>query len=112
MPWDENDWDTRLLNVYRGLVAARRSSVALRHGGLRWVHADDDALVFLRQSPEETALVHCARAAHPRLTIPARHLTGVEKARSVYGAGLEHGAGTVSLVADQPQVNVWVWPTL
>jgi hypothetical protein len=36
----------------------------------------------------------------------------VEKARSVYGAGLEHGAGTVSLVADQPQVNVWVWPTL
>jgi alpha-glucosidase len=112
MPWDESQWDTRLLHVYRGLIAARRSSVALRHGGLRWVHADEDVLVFLRQSPEETALVHCARAAHAPVTIPARRLTGVEKARSVYGAGLKQGAGTVSLVADQPQVNVWVWPTL
>jgi alpha-glucosidase len=112
MPWDEKQWDTRLLRVYRGLIAARRSSVALRHGGLRWVHADDDALVFLRQSPEETALVHCARAAHATLTIPARRLTGVGKARSVYGAGLAQQAGTVSLVADHPQVNVWVWPTL
>jgi hypothetical protein len=61
---------------------------------------------------EETALVHCARSAHAPVTIPARRLTGVEKARSVYGAGLKQGAGTVSLVADQPQVDVWVWPTL
>jgi alpha-glucosidase len=112
MPWDESQWDTRLLHAYRGLIAARRSSVALRHGGLRWVHADEDALVFLRQSPEETALVHCARAAHAPLTIPARRLTGVENARSVYGAELEQEAGTVSLVAHQPQVSVWAWPTL
>ena len=112
MPWDENQWDERLLEVYRGLIAARRASAALRHGGLRWVHADDDTLVFLRQTPEETALVHCARAAHAPLTLSARHLTGVEKARSVYGAGLVQGIGTVSLVADHPEVNVWVWPTL
>ncbi len=111
MPWDESHWDTRLLGVYRDLIAARRSSPALRHGGLRWVHADEDALVFLRQTPEETALVHCARAAHATLSIPTRHLTGVENARSVYGAGLEQGAGTVSLAADQPRVGVWVWPT-
>ena len=103
---------SRLLEVYRGLIAARRASAALRHGGLRWVHADDDTLVFLRQTPEETALVHCARAAHAPLTLSARHLTGVEKARSVYGAGLVQGIGTVSLVADHPEVNVWVWPTL
>jgi alpha-glucosidase len=112
MPWDENQWDERLLEVYRGLIAARRASPALRHGGLRWVHADDDTLVFLRQTAEETALVHCARAAHDPLTLSARHLTGIEKARSVYGAGLVQGDGTVSLEADHPQVNVWVWPTL
>ena len=112
MPWDESHVGHTTARVYRGLIAARRSSVALRHGGLRWVHADEDALVFLRQSPEETALVHCARAAHAPLTIPARRLTGVENARSVYGAGLEQEAGTVSLVAHQPQVDVWAWPTL
>jgi alpha-glucosidase len=111
MPWDEQQWDTRLLEVYRGLIAARRSTAALRHGGLRWVHADDDALVYLRQTPQETAMVHCARAAHPAVAISARHLTGVENARTVYGAELVHGPGSVSLAADRPAVSVWAWPT-
>ena len=42
MPWNEADWDGRIFEVYRGLIAARRSSSALRAGGLRWVHADGD----------------------------------------------------------------------
>jgi alpha-glucosidase len=57
-------WDARILEVYRGLISARNLSHALRHGGLRWVHADD-VLVFLRESTEQTALVHCARRARP-----------------------------------------------
>src|ERR1035437_11142330 len=74
MPWkavkseddeqsDADRWDARLLEVYRGLISARNLSHALRHGGLRWVHADD-VLVILRESTEQRALVHCARAAH------------------------------------------------
>ena len=30
MPWDENHWDERLLEVYRGLIAGKGRSAALR----------------------------------------------------------------------------------
>ena len=46
---DCRGWDGRILEVYRGLISARNLSHALRHGGLRWVHAED-VPVFLRES--------------------------------------------------------------
>jgi alpha-glucosidase len=110
MPWDESRWDHRLLDVYRGLIAARTSSVALREGGLRWVHASDDALVYLRQTAAETALVHVARAGHAPVTVSTTHLGGIEGARTAYGRDLALGEGSMELVADGPEVSIWVWP--
>ena len=69
---DCRGWDARILQAYRGLISARNVSHALRHGGLRWVNADDDVLVFLRESTEQTALVHCARAAHAPIQVAIR----------------------------------------
>lgn len=112
MPWDESSWDARLVAAYRGLIGARRSSVALREGGIRWVHADDDALVFLRESPGEVALVHCARAGHAPVTLSTQHLPGIAQARVAYGPAPVLGEGTLTLAADGPQVSVWTWDTL
>lgn len=109
MPWDEHHWDTRLLSVFRGLVAARRESPALRHGGLRWVHASDDALVYLRESADEVALVHCARDAHEPIRLPARHLPGVAGARALYGPALRLQDDEVILDASAPGVGILVW---
>jgi alpha-glucosidase len=109
MPWGEAHWDTALLEVYRGLIGARRGSEALRHGGLRWLHADGDAIVFLRESAAETALVHVARAAHEPVTLPVRHLAGVETGRTAYGPAIEVGGGEITLTADGPGARVWVW---
>jgi alpha-glucosidase len=104
------DWDARILDVYRGLISARNLSHALRHGGLRWVHADDDVLVFLRESAEETALIHCARAAHDPIRVSIRHLIGVADAHTAYGRDLILSGDSASLMADQPEVNIWTWP--
>jgi alpha-glucosidase len=121
MPWDAGQpgaepsdaerWDTRILAVYRGLISARNSSHALRHGGLRWVHADDDALVFLRESAEQTALVHCSRAAHDPIEISTRHLAGVAAAHTAYGRDLALKGDRLSLAAGGPGVSVWTWST-
>jgi hypothetical protein len=46
----------------------------LRRGGLRWLAIQDESLTFLRESPEQSILVHAARAAHPLTTIPAATL--------------------------------------
>ena len=110
MPWNAGHRDARILEVYRGLIAARKASHALRHGGLRWVYADDDVLVFLRESAEQTALVHCARVAHDPIQVSMRHLTGVAEAHTAYGRDLVLGGDSVSLVADGPVVNIWTWP--
>ena len=109
MSWNESDWDSRILAVYRGLIAARRSSSALRTGGLRWVHADGDAIVFLREAFGESALVHVSRAAHAALSIDVRHLAGVESGRPAYGLPLDVADGVVTLTATGSGVRVWTW---
>lgn len=60
MPWDSPAGPT--LEVYAALARLRREHVGLRRGGLRWVHVDDDQLVFLREHPEESLLVAARRA--------------------------------------------------
>jgi alpha-glucosidase len=49
--------------------------VALRRGGLRWLAIQDESLTFLRESPEQSILVHAAHAEHPLVTIPAATLS-------------------------------------
>jgi len=111
MPWGDADgWDGRILEVYRGLISARNTSHALRHGGLRWVHTGDDVLVFLRESKKQTALVHCARAAHDPIQVSVRHLTGVAGVQTAYGRDLIQSGDSVTLTADMPEVNIWTWP--
>jgi len=51
------------LDVYAALARLRREHVALRRGGLRWVHVDDDQLVFRREHPEGSVQVAARRAA-------------------------------------------------
>jgi alpha-glucosidase len=109
MPWDESCWDTTILEVYRGLIGARKASHALRHGGLRWIHASGDAIVYLRESLDETALVHIARGAHGPVTVDMRHLGGIETGRAAYGAPPEMGEAQLTLTADGPTARVWVW---
>ena len=109
MPWGSDGWDSRLLETYRGLIAARRSFSALREGGMRWVYADDETLVFLRETPSEVALVHCARDAHDPVVLSTRHLPGIAGARAAYGHGLALGEGTMTLTATGPQVSIWTW---
>ena len=117
MPWPAGDgthgetWDEGLLAAYRDLVGLRRGSVALRRGGLRWVYAAGDALVFLREAPGETALVHVARAAHDPLRIDVRDLPGISDSMVGFGGGGELEAFTLTLGATGPDVSVRIWAT-
>ncbi|WP_091550652.1 glycoside hydrolase family 13 protein [Micromonospora pattaloongensis] len=106
MPWDRSEsWDADTFARYRALVALRRAQPALRHGGLRWLHADADALVFVREAVEGGVLVLARRAPG----VPVR-LAGLGSADNVYGGapGLAPAAdGAVTLPADGPTFQVW-----
>jgi alpha-glucosidase len=97
-PWDESTWDQGTYEVYRSLIALRRSHAALRSGGLRWLHTADDVVLFERALPGETLVVQVSRAAHPPLTAPfaASHVLG--------GPDLSPG---VQMPSDGPAFHVW-----
>ncbi len=105
MPWDEAGWDHALLAVHQGLVALRRHEHALRHGGLRWVHVDDDVLVFERESQQQRLLVQVARASHRPVRLPSVSYRG---ASAVHGdAAVSYESDEVCLPGDGPAVRVW-----
>jgi alpha-glucosidase len=111
-PADPHRWDEQLRQEYAALIRARRSSPALTAGGMRWVHASPDALVFLREHRDETALVHVARAGHDPITLPGAHLPGATGGAAAYGPAVQSDdAGDLVLDAPGPLVRIWTWPT-
>ena len=114
MPWDAAGrdparWDERLHTAYRSLIGVRRESVALRRGGMRWLYAGRDALVYLREAPGETALVHIARDAHPPITLDARLLPGSAAALARFGGGAHRVGDGLRLEASAPSVGIHTW---
>lgn len=106
MPWHRPEsWDRRTFDAYRSLLALRRAEPALRHGGLRWVHADPDSLVFLREAPTGSVLVLARRAPGTPL-----RLTGLPAAENVHGGApalRPDPDGVVTLPPDGPTLQLW-----
>ena len=99
--------DEPIMQVYRAVILARNLSHALPEGSLRWVHANDDVLVFVGESTEQSALVHGAPAARESIAVSVRHVAGVAGANPAYGWDrLQCGHG-VSLMADTPEDGIW-----
>lgn len=63
MPWDEADWDAEMRNHYKRLIEIRRGSHALKHGGFQLLYAENDLIVFQRQSSREQVIVAAYRGA-------------------------------------------------
>jgi alpha-glucosidase len=97
IPWDDrSSWDTRLLAEYGELIRLRRSSRALAHGGLRFVHVGEDAIAYLRETRDERLLCFAARAAHTPVAVPF-------ELETLYGGDASDGV----LPADGPAFHVW-----
>ena len=107
-PWhDTSQWDTRRLATNRALFTARASYPALRHGGMRWISVTDEAITFLREAPDQTVLVHAARAGHQAVRLPAAgfgsELVGIAGTEDVRA----DAEGTLSLPNDGPRFSMW-----
>ena len=92
-PWEHREtWDEPTFEAYRLWIALRRDHVALRRGGLRWLHAGEDSMTFLREHPDETLLVHAVRRDAEAVELPL-HALGPD-------VGLETLVGTPARSAD------------
>lgn len=105
MPWDRPErWDDATFRVYRDLVAVRRGSAALRRGGMRWVAVSDDAVVFLRETPDERVLVAAARAPWSGTELPGHLARDVD---TLHGPDLDTRGGVLRVPGEGPMVGIW-----
>ena len=113
IPWGtEGEADTaERIALYRDLVGLRRAHPVLGTGGLRWLHVDDDGLVFVRESAEETILVLAARG-DVDIELPVGALAGAAAAEALFGDATLAVAegGAVALVAEGPVFAAWALP--
>lgn len=109
-PWTRRaEWDDATLEEYRRWIALRREHVALRHGGLRWLHVDDDSLTFVREHPEETVLVHVNRQESAPVVLPLTALGRPDARLEVLaGEACEVGASGLVLPGAGPATHVAV----
>lgn len=119
MPWeaiaarDAGQVDLAVLDATRELLGLRRALPALRRGGLRWLHAADDALAYLRTHPEGDVLVHLARAAHAPVVLDLSGLPAAAPSRvegAVGAARARTEGGRLVLQADGPGATVLLAP--
>jgi alpha-glucosidase len=112
MPWHRpQQRDAGTFAAYRALLALRRDTPELRHGGLRWVYVDADTLVFLREATTGAVLVLARRAAGPPVRLTGLPATG----SGPTGENLHGGApalrsapdGGITLPGDGPTFQVW-----
>jgi alpha-glucosidase len=96
MPWDPREWDHELLGFYRRLIALRRQSPALSHGGFQMLLVEADCLAYQREAPAGRILVIAQRSPQAR---PAGPL-GVEHAAIPEGTNFrEYFSGQAARVA-------------
>ncbi|MFX0538880.1 glycoside hydrolase family 13 protein [Ornithinimicrobium sp. Y1847] len=112
MPWSETNEANPYFQAYTRLIHARRGSTALREGGLRWVLATEDAIVFVREHPDESVLVHLSRQAHDPISIPCSAFPGVLDGSNRLGQAPAFGEQDLVFSADGPGVNLWSWRPL
>ena len=98
-PWNEDAWDKDTYALYRSLISLRRAHPALRSGGLRWLHASQDVVLFSRAVPGETVVVQVSRTGHEPLvaSFGAEHLLG--------GPDVVPGG---ALPSDGPAFHIWL----
>lgn len=97
-PWNREQWDLNLYNLYRMLIELRHQHPALCEGGLRWLHTSENCLVFERAHPQETLLIQVSKGSHDTIKsiFTGESLIG--------GAPLQAGA---NMPAQPHGFNIW-----
>ena len=113
MPWSRQDEPelAEVFETYRSLVGLRRAHPVLGTGGMRWLHVDDETVVFVRESAEESVLVLATRGGADIELTPGA-LPGAADAAELHGDATLATAsdGAVALAAEGPAFAAWSLP--
>lgn len=103
IPWGR---ESALASVYSRLSALRRNSSALQRGGLRWLHADEECLIFLRELVGESVLVFASRSS-ASAQLPAAMVPSPTSELNFGSATLELDGDVVRIASEGPTFAAW-----
>jgi alpha-glucosidase len=89
----------------------RRENPALVDGSMRWLAAEDEAILFVREHKKQNIMVLATRGKVKELSISAEAVARLSEARLIYGgAELKVGKRSAHLTAGKLSFTVWRLP--
>ncbi|HEX4445044.1 MAG TPA: glycoside hydrolase family 13 protein [Galbitalea sp.] len=109
IPWDTEDAAAASIDLYSSLIHLRRDHEVLNSGGIRWLHASDDVLVYARESATECILLVAARGDY-ELSLAANAVAGPHTL--LFGPGSAEFDPAIGLVlrGTGPSFTAWSLP--
>jgi alpha-glucosidase len=81
---DRSQWDHSFMDNVRQLISIRKSNDALVNGGLRWIAAEKDFVLYLRESNKQSILVFVSRqGVNAKIDLSA---LGLNVTKTLYGS--------------------------
>jgi alpha-glucosidase len=100
---DRTKWDHTFMGQVRELISIRKSNDALVNGGLRWIAAEEDYILYLRESKKQSILVFVSRKGI-KTTIDLSDL-GLQVSKTLYG----HAASGSKFAVKSKDATQAVW---
>jgi alpha-glucosidase len=109
MPWDSVAAAAPTIDLYAELIHLRREHEVLNTGGMRWLHASNDVLVYVRESAAECILLVAARGDYD-LSLESNAVAGPHTL--LFGPGKAEFDPAVGLVLSGkgPSFTAWLLP--
>jgi alpha-glucosidase len=82
--WEyRSGWDHEFMSQVKELISIRKGNDALINGGLRWVAAEKDFIMYLRESQKQSILVFVSRqGVNAKIDISS---LGLKVTKTLYG---------------------------
>jgi len=82
--WDDrSQWDHAFMGQVKELISIRKGNDALINGGLRWIAAEKDYILYLRESKKQSILVFVSRnGVNAKIDLSN---VGIQVTRTLYG---------------------------
>jgi alpha-glucosidase len=112
LPWNnERPHDTSMIETYAQLAEIRKKNPALVDGGMRFLYASKEAIVFVREHQKQSVLVCATRGKDEEIKFDASSVHGLDQAVNLFGGGkLKVGKNSVRLPGEKMSINIWSLP--
>lgn len=108
MPWDgEREIDSELFEIYKALIKIRVSQSVLKTGSMRWLYANEETAVFVREDSKQSVLVSLSRNPTAVVEIPIDSLINTGIPENIFGGAdlqIENNSYRIPTKAQDAQI--------